>query len=118
MRLDDLNVSGDGRLTSPSAERNRVPIAEVLSQVLPQSGLVLEVGSGTGEHAVHFTADIDESAVRCYGNHGALDGTAIGMVRLFKLRKDCFERFFLRRLFRGKLRGAPGRKFFRSGEVG
>ena len=54
MRLDDLNVSGDGRLTSPSAERNRVPIAEVLSQVLPQSGLVLEVGSGTGEHAVHF----------------------------------------------------------------
>jgi len=54
MRLEDLNVSGDGRLTSPSAERNREPIAEVLSQVLPQSGLVLEVGSGTGEHAVHF----------------------------------------------------------------
>jgi len=54
MRLEDLNASGDGRLTSPSAERNREPIAEVLSQVLPQSGLVLEVGSGTGEHAVHF----------------------------------------------------------------
>ena len=44
MRLEDLNDSGDGRLASPSAERNREPIAEVLSQVLPQSGLVLEVG--------------------------------------------------------------------------
>jgi SAM-dependent methyltransferase len=54
MRLEDLNASDDGRLASPSAARNRGPIAEVLSQVLPQSGLVLEVGSGTGEHAVHF----------------------------------------------------------------
>ncbi len=54
MRLEDLNDTGDGRLASPSAERNREPIAEVLSQVLPQSGLVLEVGSGTGEHAIHF----------------------------------------------------------------
>jgi hypothetical protein len=54
MRLEDLGASAGGRLFSPSAERNREPIAEVLSQVLPQSGLVLEVGSGTGEHAVHF----------------------------------------------------------------
>jgi SAM-dependent methyltransferase len=54
MRLEDLNASDDGRLASPSAARNREPIAEVLAQVLPQSGLVLEVGSGTGEHAVHF----------------------------------------------------------------
>src|SRR5262245_33277132 len=54
MRLEDLNASDDGRLASPSAERNRQPIAEVLAQVLPQSGFVLEVGGGTGEHAVHF----------------------------------------------------------------
>jgi SAM-dependent methyltransferase len=54
MRLQDLNATGDGRLASPSAERNREPIAAVLSQVLPQSGLVLEVGSGTGEHTIHF----------------------------------------------------------------
>jgi SAM-dependent methyltransferase len=54
MRLEDLNTSRDGRLASPSAERNRGPIAEALSQVLPRSGLVLEVGSGTGQHAVHF----------------------------------------------------------------
>jgi SAM-dependent methyltransferase len=54
MRLENLNVSGDGRLASPSAARNKEPIAEVLAQVLPQSALVLEVGSGTGEHVVHF----------------------------------------------------------------
>src|SRR5262245_28244441 len=54
MRLEDLNASNDGRLASPSAQRNKEPIAEVLAQVLPQAGLVLEVGSGTGEHTVHF----------------------------------------------------------------
>ena len=54
MRLEDLNASDDGRLASPSAQRNRESIAEVLAEILPHSGLVLEVGSGTGEHAVHF----------------------------------------------------------------
>jgi hypothetical protein len=39
---------------APAAERNRDPIAEVLAAELPHSGLVLEVASGTGEHAVHF----------------------------------------------------------------
>jgi hypothetical protein len=39
---------------APAAERNRDPIAAVLSAELPPHGLVLEVASGTGEHAVHF----------------------------------------------------------------
>jgi hypothetical protein len=34
--------------------RNREPIAAVLAEELPASGLVLEIASGTGEHAVHF----------------------------------------------------------------
>ena len=54
MRLEVLDASADGRLSSPSASRNKQPIGEVFSRVLPPSGLVLEVGSGTGEHAVHF----------------------------------------------------------------
>ena len=39
---------------APAAGRNREPIAAVLTEELPPSGLVLEVASGTGEHAVHF----------------------------------------------------------------
>jgi len=40
--------------SAPAAQRNREPIAAVLADWLPQSGLVLEVASGSGEHAVHF----------------------------------------------------------------
>ncbi|MEZ4241674.1 MAG: DUF938 domain-containing protein [Myxococcota bacterium] len=42
------------RLTSPSAERNREPLASVLAEHLPRQGLLLEVASGSGEHAVHL----------------------------------------------------------------
>ncbi|WP_247713095.1 DUF938 domain-containing protein [Qipengyuania polymorpha] len=38
--------------TAPAAARNSAPIAEILAQELPASGTVLEVASGTGEHAV------------------------------------------------------------------
>ncbi|UCE32102.1 MAG: DUF938 domain-containing protein [Burkholderiales bacterium] len=41
---------------TPAAERNRQPILEVLAAVLPESGLVLEVASGTGQHVEHFAA--------------------------------------------------------------
>lgn len=42
--------------TAPAAARNRDPIADVLAQELPGTGLILEVASGTGEHVVHFAA--------------------------------------------------------------
>jgi hypothetical protein len=41
-------------IDSPAADRNKQPIAEVLASVLPQSGLVFEIASGTGQHAEHF----------------------------------------------------------------
>ena len=44
------------RRSAPAALRNRNPIAEVLAEWLPDSGLVLEIASGTGEHVVHFGA--------------------------------------------------------------
>ncbi|MDW7747567.1 DUF938 domain-containing protein [Halomonas sp.] len=44
----------DPRLQSPAAARNRQPILEVLQRVLPEHARVLEVASGSGEHAVHL----------------------------------------------------------------
>ena len=41
---------------SAACERNREPILAVLRRVLPSSGRVLEIGSGTGQHAVYFGA--------------------------------------------------------------
>jgi len=42
------------RRSAPAALRNREPIAEVLGEWLPERGLVLEIASGTGEHAAFF----------------------------------------------------------------
>lgn len=44
------------RRLAPAAERNRDAILAVLHRVLPPTGLVLEIASGTGQHAVHFAA--------------------------------------------------------------
>jgi hypothetical protein len=44
----------DARRFAPSTQRNREPILAVLRRVLPATGLVLEVASGSGEHAVFF----------------------------------------------------------------
>lgn len=41
----------DPRRHAPATERNRAPILEVLARVLPETGLVLEIASGTGQHA-------------------------------------------------------------------
>ena len=73
-------------LFSPAAARNAVPIAELLKRVLPPSGLVLEIASGSGEHAAHFAralpalvwqpSDPDEAARRSIVAHASAAGLA------------------------------------------
>src|SRR5258708_1965838 len=51
-----MAASFGNALAAPAVARNRDPILAVLQDVLPAGGTVLEIASGTGEHAVHFAA--------------------------------------------------------------
>jgi SAM-dependent methyltransferase len=74
----------DAALTSPSVARNRDPILAVLQRVLPARGKILEIASGTGQHAVHFAAALphltwqptvqDEQALNSIAAHRAASG--------------------------------------------
>lgn len=77
--------SAGQRRSAPAAMRNREPIAGVLEEWLPDGGLVLEIASGTGEHAVFFAdrfpaldwqpSDINEDAlasIRAWRDEAAL----------------------------------------------
>jgi len=44
---------------APAAQRNKDAILGVLRDILPHSGSVLEIASGTGEHIVHFAEQLD-----------------------------------------------------------
>lgn len=76
-------------LFSPAAARNAAPIAELLKRVLPLSGLVLEIASGSGEHAAYFArampalvwqpSDPDEAARRSIVAHAGAAG--LGNIR-------------------------------------
>ena len=50
-----MNRIPENALHFPATRRNRDPISAILADVLPASGLVLEVASGSGEHIVHFS---------------------------------------------------------------
>lgn len=77
------DLDGDA-LFAPSVARNREVILEVLRRVLPPSGLVLEIASGSGEHAVHFAralpaltwqpSDPEPAALRSIASHARAAG--------------------------------------------
>ena len=87
-RFYEQDGPGDRR-SAPAAERNREPIATVLAEWLPKDGVVLEVASGTGQHAVYFAelfpglrwqpSDVDPGALRSIGawrTHSKLENLA------------------------------------------
>jgi hypothetical protein len=72
----------EGALTSPAVARNRDPILAVLRRVLPARGTVLEIASGTGEHAVHFAAALPQLTWQ----PADLDPDALGSISAYRAR--------------------------------
>jgi cyclopropane fatty-acyl-phospholipid synthase-like methyltransferase len=72
---------------SPSCERNREPLLEILRKQLADRRHLLEIGSGTGQHAVHFAAALPRliwqssdraehlPGIRAWIDHAALPNT-------------------------------------------
>jgi hypothetical protein len=59
---------------SPASERNRDPILEVLRDHFAHIREVLEIGSGTGQHAVHFAASMPWLSWQCSDRADYLPG--------------------------------------------
>jgi Protein of unknown function (DUF938) len=53
-----MDKSEDLRRYAPATERNREPILAILQQVLPPTGTILEISSGTGEHGVFMVPQL------------------------------------------------------------
>jgi len=63
-----------GKPFSPASERNRDPILEVLREHFAHAREVLEIGSGTGQHAVHFAAAMPWLGWQCSDRADYLPG--------------------------------------------
>jgi SAM-dependent methyltransferase len=69
---DGRPVEADGRLDAAAFHRNHAPIWSVLKDFLAgQSGDVLEAGSGTGQHVVHFARNAPDITWWPSDLHGA-----------------------------------------------
>jgi SAM-dependent methyltransferase len=53
-----MSQASDPRQFRPHVARNRDAILDVLKRVLPRRGLVLEIASGSGEHAAYFAREL------------------------------------------------------------
>src|SRR5215218_996630 len=69
-RFYEAPAAADARCSAPAALRNREPIAQVLADWLPKSGMVLEIASGTGEHAIWFAERFPELEWQPSDTHG------------------------------------------------
>jgi len=75
----------DARRHAPATRRNRDPILAVLERVLPSDGLILELGSGTGEHASYMAPRL---APRQWQPSDA-DPAALASIACYQRDSDC-----------------------------
>ncbi len=73
----------DPRLVAPSTARNKDPIFDVLRRVLPESGTVLEIASGSGEHGADYAPKLPRH------NWQPTDIGEDALASIAAWRKDC-----------------------------
>ena len=73
---------------APQADRSKGPIVEVLKRVLPDSGLALEVGSGTGQHITHFARHFPGLTWQ----PSDYDQVAVASIEIYRVRSSARER--------------------------
>jgi len=73
------------KLTWPAPERNKQPILSVLQRVLPASGTLLELASGTGQHATYFAEQLPDWTIQPSDLDPANLASISGWVRESKL---------------------------------
>jgi len=86
LQIGGMPESPDPRQYRSHVVRNREPILDVLRRVLPAHGLILEIASGSGEHAAYFAkalpalvwqpSDPDVQALASIASHRAAAGAA------------------------------------------
>ena len=100
-----MSDQSDPRLYHAHVARNREPILEVLRRVLPPQGLVLEVASGSGEHAAYFAkmlptllwqpTDPDPRALASIAEAGRASFDAAQRQVLHGIEADCSTPVFM-----------------------
>ena len=89
-----MSAASDARLYHAHVARNREAILDVLRRVLPSRALVLEIASGSGEHAAYFAkrlpasvwqpTDVDPVALASIAAHRA-DADAANLLSPIRL---------------------------------
>jgi hypothetical protein len=97
-------TAADAKQYAPATQRNRHAILSVLQQYLPPTGTVLEIASGTGEHAAFFAphlaprlwlpSDMGEIQLKSIGawRQDALSPTLLAPISLNVMEKDWPQR--------------------------
>lgn len=87
--LETREIGQDQRLFSPSAARNQMAISEVFSQYMPKRGSILEIASGTGEHAYRILSDLPE----LHWKASEYDESLHGSINAWMAYKEIGDRF-------------------------
>ena len=75
----------DARQYAPATDRNRQPILDILQKVLPPTGTVLEISSGTGQHGAYFAPQLQPR----HWLPSDVNPTALNSIEAWRIQSSC-----------------------------